>query len=61
MVYLIENSPKNAKYRRVATVYAKNENEATQKLLQRFPDATDLRFIKEARLANPTLSHTIIK
>jgi len=45
----------------MATVYAKTQVEAEKKLLERFPDACQLRYIKEARLINPALSTTVIK
>lgn len=59
--FYIENSASGRKERRMAVVYAKNENEATQRLLERFPDAVGFKFIRESRLINPSLSTTIIK
>ena len=61
MVFYIENSPRSANYRRMATVYAKDQTEAEKKLLERFPDACHLRYVKEARLINPALTTTVIK
>jgi len=45
----------------MATVYAKDQTEAEKKLLERFPDACHLRYVKEARLINPALTTTVIK
>ena len=59
--FYIENSPRESNRRRMATVYAKTQVEAEKKLLERFPDACQLRYIKEARLINPALSTTVIK
>lgn len=60
-VFYIENRPRNAKYRRMAIVYALDEKNATERLLEKFPDSVDLKFIKETRLINPVLSSTVIK
>lgn len=61
MVFYIENSARGVKERRMAVVHGKDENEAIKRLVERFPDATDFKFIKESRLINPALSSTIIK